>query len=147
MTDPRTMFRLTFTAHLQAPTDLCPTLSFYKPTSIFSTLESVFETLAHCLPGGGLTEINPFLVLPPLVSLPLDFISGEWLNLVCSGTPAPRVIPSKRGAKNPVFLRLGKAAPLIPMCTPMWVRLSVTPGRSYPGPWEGPAPGPVCGGG
>lgn len=36
--------------------------------SVFSTLETVFETQVHCLPFAGLTEINFFLVSPPLVS-------------------------------------------------------------------------------
>lgn len=77
VTDPKTVLHLTFTAHLQAPTDLSPTLSFCKPAGIFSILETVFETLACCLPSGGLTEVNPFLVSLPLISLPLDFINGE----------------------------------------------------------------------
>lgn len=70
-----TMIDLTFAAHLQVPTYLCPTFSLCKPGSIFSTLETASETLAHYLLGVGLTEINSFLVLPPLPSLPLDFVS------------------------------------------------------------------------
>ena len=67
------------------PTDLCSTFSLYKPRSIFSTLETIFEILAYCLPGVGLTEINPSLVSPPAVSLPLDFVRSKHLNLVYLG--------------------------------------------------------------
>jgi len=69
------------------PTHLCHTFSLYKPGSIFSILETIFEMLVHCLPGVGLTEINSFLVSPLLVSLPLDSVSREWVNLVCLGIP------------------------------------------------------------
>ena len=69
---------LTFNAHLHVSTHLCPTFSLPKPGSIFDTLETVFELLVYCLPVVGLTEINPFLTYPPLVSLPLDFVSFEW---------------------------------------------------------------------
>lgn len=83
VTDPKKMVHLTFTAHLHGPTDLCPSFSFYKPGKIFGTLETIFEILAHCLLGIGLTEINSFLVSQPLMSLPLDFASGQWSNVVC----------------------------------------------------------------
>lgn len=39
-------------------------------------------------PSAVLTEINYFLVPPPLDSLPLDFVTSEWLSLVCLG-PSP----------------------------------------------------------
>lgn len=62
-------------------------VSFYKPGSISSTLKTIFETLVHCPPGVGLSEISPFLISPTLVPLPLDFASGERPNLVCLGSP------------------------------------------------------------
>ena len=62
--------------------NLCLTFSFYKPGGIFSVLEMVFEKLVYSLPGVGFTEINSFLVSPWLVSLPVDFVSQEWLSLV-----------------------------------------------------------------
>ena len=40
------------------PTHLCPMFSLYKPGSIFSILETVFEMWVCCLPGVGLTKIN-----------------------------------------------------------------------------------------
>lgn len=66
MIDLMTMIHLTFTTHLHVPTDLCLTFFLYKPRRIFSTLKTAFETLIHCLPRVGFTEINPFLVLPSL---------------------------------------------------------------------------------
>ena len=94
MTDPKTMIHLTFATHLDVPTDLCPTFCLYKPSSIFGTLDTIFETLVHCLPGVGLTDINSFLVLPPLVSWPLDFVRGEWPNLVFGGPLEPGALAS-----------------------------------------------------
>lgn len=44
----------------------------------------------HSLPGVGLTGLNPFLVSPLL-----DLVSGEWLDLVCSG-PAGQVLLDPR---------------------------------------------------
>lgn len=82
--DPKTMIDLTFTAHLQVPADLCPTFSLCKPGGIFSILETLFETLLHCLPGVGLTEINSFLVLLSLVS-PQVTGPGPF------GTPVPQL--------------------------------------------------------
>ena len=81
------MADLTFTARLHIPTDLCPTFSSYKPGSVFGTLETVFETLVHSLPGAGLAEINSFLVSPLLVSLPLDFVSRRVAEPGLFGTP------------------------------------------------------------
>lgn len=65
-----------------------------QPANNFSTWETVFETLVPCLPGVGvsLSEINSFHVPPPPVSLPLDFVSGEWPNLVYLEDLAPRVL-------------------------------------------------------
>ena len=71
------LINLTLTTQQHLPTDLCPTFSLYKPGSIFSTLETVFETLDRGIPGVGSTEINPFLVAPPLISLPLDFCQQQ----------------------------------------------------------------------
>lgn len=47
------------------------------------------EMLVCWPPSGGLGEINSFLVSPHLVSLPLDFVRGEQLNLICLGTLEP----------------------------------------------------------
>lgn len=88
MTDSTIMINLTFTAHLHIPTDLGHTFSLYKSGSIFSTLETA-ERIICCLPRVDLTEINSFLVSPPLVSLPLDFVRWEWLHLVCMGSLEP----------------------------------------------------------
>lgn len=52
-------------------------------------LETVFERLIRCLPGVGLTEMNAFLVSPPLVSLPLGFVRGKRQKLVCLGPTGP----------------------------------------------------------
>ena len=87
MIDPSTMMDLTFTAHLHAPTHFCPTFFLYKSRSIFSTLETVFETLACCLACSGFSEIHPFLVSPPLISLLLDFVRDECQNLIYLGYP------------------------------------------------------------
>ena len=76
---------LTCPAHLPVPTDLCPTFSLHKAARIFVTLETVFEMLVCCLPDVSLTEINPFLLLPPLISLPLDSVRGEGPSLACLG--------------------------------------------------------------
>ena len=95
--DSNTMKGLTFTARLQVPTHLRPTCSLYKPASVFSTWETVFETLVP-VPGVGvsLSEINSFHVPPPPVSLPLDFVSNKWRSgSVCE--PRSRV-PSHPGA-------------------------------------------------
>ena len=86
--DPRTRLDLTCIACLHVPTNLCPTFSLYKPSTIFSTLESVFGILVRCLPSV-LTEINSFLASLPLVSLPLDDVSNKWLSLVCLGPLGP----------------------------------------------------------
>lgn len=40
---------------------LCPTFSLYKQGSIFSTLETITETLVCCLPSVGVTDINSLL--------------------------------------------------------------------------------------
>ena len=93
--DSKAVINLTIRLHV--PTSLCPTFSLDKPRSIFSTLETVFEMLVFCLPGVGLTEINPFLVSPLLISLPVDFVSSEWPNLVC-------VVPLGPGASAPLCL-------------------------------------------
>lgn len=58
-----------------------------KPGSIFSSLETIFQTLVHNLPSVGLTKIISFLVLPPFIFLSLDFVSGKWQNLVHLGPP------------------------------------------------------------
>lgn len=71
------MTSLTFTAHPRVPTDLCPPVSSCEPGSIWGTLEIVFETLGHCFPRVGLTDVDPFLGSPLLLSLPVDFISGQ----------------------------------------------------------------------
>lgn len=89
MIDLRTLINLIFSALLHVPTYLHLIFSLYTPGSTFGTLETAFGTQAHYLPGAGLTEINPFLILPPLLSLPLDFVSGEWPKLICLGPVEP----------------------------------------------------------
>lgn len=79
---PKTMINLIFSVQLHVPIDFGPTFFLYKPISIFSILEVAFSML-FCFPSVGLTEVNSFLVSPPLVSLPLDFVNGEWPNLLC----------------------------------------------------------------
>ena len=89
---------------------LYPTFSLYKPGSIFGTVETILfycgdlilfgtvETLFYCLPSASLTEINSFLVPPPVISLSLDFVSDEWPNLVCLGPLEPRAfVPLGQG--------------------------------------------------
>ena len=53
----------------------------------FFTLETASGISDLCLPG--LTEINSFLVSPLFISLPLDFVSDEWPNLVYLGFLEP----------------------------------------------------------
>lgn len=109
---------LTFTAHLHAPTHFCPIFSLHKPAGIFSTWETVFETLVWCLSGVGLSEINFFLILLPLISSPLDFVSSKWPDLVCLGAPetgalallAPQ-LPQKRASIQVFSLPPGSWAP------------------------------------
>lgn len=72
------------TVHLHVPTDLCPTLSLYKPGSFFSILEIVFGSLILYLPSCSLTEINPFLI-SQCWSLCLRIYQQWWLNPVCLG--------------------------------------------------------------
>lgn len=86
------MMALMFTTHLHGPTGLYRTFSLYKPGSIFITPEAIFETLVYCLSSASLTELNSFLVLPPLVSLPLDSVSSEWPILVCLGPQEPHAL-------------------------------------------------------
>lgn len=91
---PKTVIDLTFPGHLSGATDLCLTLSLYKPRCIFSTLEAIFQMLVCCLPAIGLAKINPFpvsLCSPPLILS----AKREPLNLVClepleSGAPTPK---------------------------------------------------------
>lgn len=44
--------------------------------------------LVHCLSSVGLTELNSFLVLPPL----LHSVSSNWPILVCLGPQEPRAL-------------------------------------------------------
>lgn len=89
---------LTFTVHH------CPTFSLYKPGSILSTLEIVFEMWVCSLPCAGLTALNPFLASLAL-SLCLWILSvmrkhtwavwDRWsqglLHICGPGTSLPRV--------------------------------------------------------
>ena len=47
-------------------TNLCSTFSLRECRNISSSLETVFEMIVGCLPHVGFTEINSFLVSPPL---------------------------------------------------------------------------------
>ena len=80
-----------FTARLHVPTHLGPTLSLYKPRSVFSTLGTVFEMLCSC--GGGLTGINSFLVSPRL-----DSSLCLWILSVARGGPQSAWDPPGPGA-------------------------------------------------
>lgn len=94
------MMGLTPTAHLHAPTDLCPTLFLCNPASIFGSLETVFETLVGYLPIAGFTKINSYLDSLPLVSLPLDSVSVRWPYVFCLGPPEPDAL----SALNPSYI-------------------------------------------
>ena len=84
---PKAMGPLTCAACLPIPTNLRSVFSLYKPRAFFSTLETIFSMLITLLPSdAGLTATNSSLVSPPLRSLPLDFVSGKQLNLVCLGS-------------------------------------------------------------
>ena len=71
MSDPKTMINSNLLPTCTYP----PTFPFYKLGSIFGTLDTVFKTLVHCLPGVGFTEINSFFISPPFISPPLHFSS------------------------------------------------------------------------
>ena len=64
---------------MYVPINLCLIFFLYKPIRIFCTLEILFETAVHYLPGVGLIEIKSLLVLPSFVSLSLNFVSDEWV--------------------------------------------------------------------
>lgn len=104
--DPKTMNDPPdLTAHLRVPTNLWSTFFFCELRSIFSTLKNIFEMLVHCLPSVGPTEINSFVVSPPLVSLPLDFISSKWPNLISLGPLQPgTIVPPQYLCSN--YLRI-----------------------------------------
>lgn len=78
VTDSKTMINLTFTAHMDVLTYLCPTFSLLKPfQDLGSSLWDVgllsFQYWPH--------KINYFHVSPPLICLPLDLVSTEEQNL------------------------------------------------------------------
>ena len=84
----------------------------YKPRSIFSILETVFETeIVVCyLPGVDLTEINSFLVSTPPVSLCLWILSAAsswirsiwdpWRQVSCTLGPWLQYLPSDTICKS-----------------------------------------------
>lgn len=88
MTDPEAMIHQTFTATSEDTRTLVPHFPYINLEVFSALLEIIFETLVACLLGVVLTEIDSFLVLPPFISLPLDFVSSEWLSPVCLGTPS-----------------------------------------------------------
>lgn len=76
LTDPKTMINLTLTAQLHVPTELCPLFSLYKPGSIVSTFETVFDMLVCFLVLASPKSI-PFLFPHYLSLCLLDFVSGK----------------------------------------------------------------------
>lgn len=58
---------------------------------------------------------NSFLV-PPLVSLPLDFISGDGLSLVCWGFLEPGALALLCVMCNPVFVKKKKKMHMLFLC-------------------------------
>lgn len=81
MIDPTTIIGLTFAAHLHVPTDLCPTFALYKLGSIFRTLETGFQALVLCVPGGDLTKLILPCFTPASISA-LDFVNSQGPNQV-----------------------------------------------------------------
>lgn len=81
---------LTFTAHQHLPTNLVPHFPCINQGEFSALWRQVFEALVHYLPSVGFTEVNSFLVSPLLISLPLNFVNGEWLNLIYFRTPRSR---------------------------------------------------------
>lgn len=104
------------------PRDLCRTFSLYKPRSMFSTLETVFETLIHCLPGVRVTEINSFTSTPLIqwqVAEPGLFGSLEPVILHCwaplyKTTPRPLEFNIESNIQN----KHGISLYVMPLCTP-----------------------------
>lgn len=92
---------LTFTAHLYTLTNLGSTLSFINLGVFSAPWRQSLNIPSPLSSGVGFTEINPFLVSPPHVSLPLDSVSGKWLDMFYLGPLEP-----------------GALAPLCPSCSP-----------------------------
>lgn len=115
VTNPKTI-NLTFTTQLHVPTNICPACSLYKFSDIFGTLVTAFGTLVCCLLSVGLTEVNSFLVSPPLLSL--DFVNIKWLNLVCLGTLEPGAFAPLGPRYNPSVCGGGEGGFLTPIRKP-----------------------------
>lgn len=106
MRQPPTVICLTLTAHLRGPTDRRPAFSLHNPGTVFPTLQTVFELLAHGPPDIGLAAVTTLLVSPPLVSLPLECVGDERPSLACLGprsqalvrprVPAPAYLAQSR---------------------------------------------------
>ena len=91
------MTDLTFTAHLHIPSNFVSHFPYIN-LEVFPAPWTGCVTLVHCCPSAGLTEIHSFLVSPPLVSLPLDFVSVAKPGLF--GAPEP-------GALAPLYPAYG----------------------------------------
>lgn len=115
-----------FKAHLErglslltlwwSQTHLCSTF-FLAP--IFGILETVFEMLVHRLPDAGLSEINSFLVSPPVDFLPLDFVSCEP-PVRCLRTPEHPCAPATISTAT-----FPRKLSLTPTCTPNYFPLFI----------------------
>lgn len=105
VTDSKTMITLTFTAHLHAPTELCPALSLQKYFHHFG--DSLGD--ASLLSSRRWPHSNSFPVSPPL-SLPWIGSVVEWPNLVCLGPLEPDALsPLHPGyAEDPLGTGVGE---------------------------------------
>lgn len=75
---------------MHAPTGLCPAFPLHSPGGAFSTLETVSETLVHCLQAAGLPEINYFLSSPALLLFAFGLCQWQVVEPGLSGTPGAR---------------------------------------------------------
>lgn len=97
--DPKTMINLTFTDQLQVPTDFCPTFSFYKPGSIFSTWEMSWRRRSWSSQGA--PPWNQFLSSFPATHLCLWTLSAAsgWTQSVWNPRSQVLLHPSYKRIK------------------------------------------------
>ena len=86
--DPMTMMHMTLPVHPPVPWPLFH-ISADEPGRVFAFGDSLGDASPRCLLAVGLTEMNSFLVSPPL-SPPLDFVSGRSWS---AWDPWRRVLP------------------------------------------------------
>lgn len=67
------------------PTYLCPAFPYINLEVFEDSLWDISTLSSRYWPHGN----NPFIVSPPLISLPLYFVSCEWSKLACLGHPEP----------------------------------------------------------